>query len=295
MAEYSSKNSKSQSIVIVTGMSGAGKSTALRSLEDLGYEAIDNAPLSLMERFLLTENSDHLIAIGVDIRTRGFDARAFLLKIKELTVVPELEIQLLFIDCDDDILVRRFEETRRRHPLALDRPVSHGIREERSRMAVLRTGAALVIDTTEMNQGHMKPLLRRHFCITDRGELNIFVVSFGFKYGLPRDADLVFDVRFLKNPHYEKNLRTQTGLDADVAEFVRNDDGFSEFLEKLKDILSSLFPRYSAEGKSYLTIAIGCTGGRHRSVCLAEELALWVSKSGELVHLYHRDLENQPK
>ena len=198
MTEYSSKKSKSQNIVIVTGMSGAGKSTALRGLEDLGYEAVDNAPLSLMERFLLTDNLDHLIAIGVDIRTRGFDTRAFLLKIKKLKARLELEIQLLFIDCDDDILVRRFEETRRRHPLASDRPVSHGIREERSRMAGLRTGATLVIDTTEMNQGHMKPLLRRHFCIADRGKLDIFVISFGFKYGLPRDADLVFDVRFLK-------------------------------------------------------------------------------------------------
>ena len=295
MTENYSKKIKSQSVVIVTGMSGAGKSTALRGLEDLGYEAVDNAPLNLMERFLLKDGPAHLIAIGVDIRTRGFDARAFLLKIKELKVVPELEIQLLFIDCDDDILVRRFEETRRRHPLALDRPVSHGIREERSRVAVLRTGAALVIDTTEMNQGQMKPLLRRNFCITDQGNLNISVISFGFKYGLPRDADLVFDVRFLKNPYYEEYLRTQTGLDADVAEFVRNDEGFGEFLEHLKNMLSSLFPRYSAEGKSYLTIAIGCTGGRHRSVCLAEELALWASKLGERVHLHHRDLENLSK
>ena len=292
MPEHSSNKLKSQNIVIVTGMSGAGKSTALRGLEDLGYEAVDNAPLSLIERFLLTDSSDHPIAIGVDIRTRGFDARASLLKIKELAARSELKIQLLFIDCNDDILVRRFEETRRRHPLALDRPVSHGIREERSRMAVLRIGAALVIDTTEMKQGHMKPLLKRHFCIAEGGELDIFVISFGFKYGLPQDADLVFDVRFLKNPYYEQQLSTKTGLDTDVADFVRNDEGFGEFSEKLKDMLSSLFPRYSAEGKSYLTIAIGCTGGRHRSVCLAEELVLWASELGKRIHLHHRDLEN---
>ena len=295
MARHSSKISKAQRTVIVTGMSGAGKSTALRGLEDLGYEAVDNAPLSLMEQFLLTDDPNHLIAIGVDIRTRDFDSQDFLLKIKELTARSGLKIQLLFVDCDDDILVRRFEETRRRHPLALDRPISHGIREERSRMAVLRTSAALLIDTTEMNQGLMKLVLQKHFCIADRGVLEIFIISFGFKYGLPRDADLVFDVRFLKNPYYESHLAKKTGLDADVARFIRKDSGFVEFSNKLKDMLSSLFPRYSAEGKSYLTIAIGCTGGRHRSVFLAEELALWASKLGERVHLYHRDLENQPK
>ena len=282
-------------VVLVTGVSGAGKSTALRSLEDLGYEAVDNVPLGLMERLLFSGDGNDYIAIGVDIRTRGLDASAFLNQIQQLATRPQLDLRLLFVDCDDDTLVHRFEETRRLHPLATDRPVSDGIREERAQMTFLRDVANIVIDTTDMKPGDMKPMLEKHFEMTGQSKLNIFVVSFGFKHGLPRDADLVFDVRFLRNPHYKKTLRPLSGLDPEVASFIRDDSGLVEFLRNLKQMLSSLFPRYSAEGKSYLTIAVGCTGGQHRSVFIAEELMAWIAEQGESVYLRHRDLENMTK
>lgn len=295
MTDPQSHPEQNLSVVLVTGVSGAGKSTALKSLEDLGYEAIDNVPLALMGRLIAPDSDGAPLAIGIDIRTRDFDAPAFLREVEDLAARPDLAVRLLFVDCEDDILVRRFEETRRRHPLASDRPVSDGIREERGLMTPLRDGAEVVVDTSDMNPGDMKPLLEGHFGTDTEAGLSIFVMSFGFKNGFPRDADLVFDVRFLRNPHYVDALRPQTGLDAEVADFVRSDDGFSEFLEGFKNLLAPLFPRYAAEGKSYLTIAIGCTGGRHRSVCVTEELRRWIADQGQRVHVRHRDLENPVK
>ena len=282
-------------VVLVTGVSGAGKSTALKYLEDLRYDAIDNVPLSLIERLVVGNVTKVPTAIGIDIRTRDFDAKNLLKQVEALATRADLAVRLLFIDCDDDILVRRFEETRRRHPLASDRPVSDGIREERAQMAFLRDGAEVVIDTSDMKPIDLKPLLEGHFGTAAQTGLNVFVMSFGFKYGLPRDADLVFDVRFLRNPYYEDTLRGKTGLDFEVAEFIRQDDGFDDFLANLKTLLSPLFPRYAAEGKSYLTIAVGCTGGRHRSVYVTEDLSRWVAEQGEKVHVRHRDLENGSK
>lgn len=267
----------------------------MKGLEDLGHEAIDNVPLSLMERLVAPGEDGAPVVIGVDMRTRDFDAPAFLRQVEGLAARSGLSVRLLFMDCDDDVLVRRFEETRRRHPLASDRPVSDGIREERALMAPLRDGAEIVIDTSDMAPGDMKPLLEGHFGAGAEAGLSIFVMSFGFKHGLPRDADLVFDVRFLRNPHYVEALRRQTGRDPDVAAFVRADEGFEEFLDGLKNLLAPLFPRYATEGKSYLTIAVGCTGGRHRSVCVTEELRHWIGARGERVHLRHRDLENPAK
>ena len=295
MIEQSRNTENALPVVLVTGVSGAGKSTALKCLEDLRYNAIDNVPLSLIEHLLIGGAGNAPTAIGIDIRTRDFDTKDFLEQIGTLAARTDLAVRLLFIDCEDDILVRRFEETRRRHPLASDRPVSDGIREERAQMAFLRDGAEVVIDTSDMKPGDMKPLLEGHFGTDAQTGLNVFVMSFGFKYGLPRDADLVFDVRFLRNPHYEEALRGQTGQDPAVSEFVRRDDGFHDVFTNLKALLSPLFPRYAAEGKSYLTIAVGCTGGRHRSVCVTEDLSAWIAKQGERVHLRHRDLENRSK
>ena len=295
MIKQSQNNEDALPVVLITGVSGAGKSTALKCLEDLRYNAMDNVPLSLIERLLIDGESDAPTAIGIDIRTRDFDAKGFLKQVDALAARADLAVRLLFIDCEDDILVRRFEETRRRHPLASDRPVSDGIREERAHMAFLRDSAEVVIDTSDMKPGDLKPLLEGHFGIDAQTGLNIFVMSFGFKFGLPRDADLVFDVRFLRNPHYEEALRRQTGQDPAVSEFVRRDDGFDDFLTNLKALLTPLFPRYAAEGKSYLTIAVGCTGGRHRSVCVTEDLSAWIAQQGEKVHLRHRDLENRSK
>ncbi|MEK9724303.1 MAG: RNase adapter RapZ [Rhodospirillaceae bacterium] len=282
-------------VVLVTGVSGAGKSTALRSLEDLGFEAIDNVPLSLIERLVAPGKQGTSMALGIDIRTRDFDAQRFLDRIAHLAERPGLDVTLLYVDCDDEILVRRFEETRRRHPLAADRPVIDGIAQERALMTPLRAGAAIIVDTTEMNPGDMKPLLEGHFGGGADGGLTVFVTSFGFKNGLPRDADLVFDVRFLRNPHYEPDLKPQTGQDAPVAAFVESDPGFGEFIANLTGLLAPLLPRYAAEGKSYLTLAVGCTGGRHRSVVVAERLAAWIDGRGQRVRLRHRDLENPKK
>ncbi len=279
------------SVVLVTGVSGAGKSSALKALEDLGYEAIDNVPISLIDRLVAVDGPSHPIAIGVDIRTRDFDASAFLAEIGSLSERPDLQVRLVFLDCDDEILANRFKETRRRHPLAVDRPVTDGIRQERDLIAPLREGADIVIDTSEMGLGDLKRSLENHFTGAGPEGLAVFVVSFGFRNGLPRDADLVFDVRFLRNPHYQRELRPQTGRDAAVARYIEGDEGLEPFLANLTALLQPLIPRFAAEGKSYLTIAVGCTGGRHRSVYTIERLGARFAAEGLSVQLRHRDLE----
>jgi len=195
------------------------------------------------------------------------------------------------MDCVDDILVRRFKETRRRHPLAVDRPLSEGIRRERNRMAALRGAADIVIDTSDMALGDLKRALEEHFHLTREAALSVFITTFGFRKGLPRDADRAFDVRFLKNPHYDPELRPLSGRDDPVGAYIETDPTFQPFFDKLTDLLDLLLGGYQAEGKSYLTIAVGCTGGRHRSVYTAERLARWFEKQGKAAQLRHRDLD----
>lgn len=288
----------SSRVVLVTGVSGAGKSSALKQLEDLGYEAVDNMPLSLLSRLVLGTDgpdSDMItgppLAIGVDIRTRDFDADAFLDLLDRIAAEPQISSSLLFVDCDDDALGRRFEATRRRHPLAADRPVIDGIRHERQIMSPLQTRADLVIDTTDFALGELKVRLNRTYGLSDDPGLAIFVQSFSFKYGVPRDADLVFDVRFFKNPFYDLKLRPLTGQAEAVQEFIGKDPAFDGFFDHLTGMLAPLLPRYRAEGKSYLTIAFGCTGGRHRSVFLAEHFAAWLGNQGWHNDVRHRDLD----
>jgi UPF0042 nucleotide-binding protein len=278
-------------VVLVTGVSGAGKSSALRALEDLGYEAIDNVPISLIPRLVAADGDARAIAIGVDIRTRDFDAEAFLRKLKQLGKREDLDVRMLFIDCSDDVLIERFGETRRRHPLAADRPISDGLKQERDLLAPLIQRADMRVDTTEMHARQLKQLLQERYALNGRPELTICLTSFGFKNGLPRDADLVFDVRFLSNPHYEPDLRPQSGRDAPVAAFIEQDPALETFFANLTQLLGPLIPAYGREGKSYLTIAVGCTGGRHRSVYTAERLAGWLADQGHSVQLRHRDLE----
>jgi len=278
-------------VVLVTGVSGAGKSSALRALEDLGYEAIDNVPISLIPRLVAADGDARAIAIGVDIRTRDFDAEAFLRKLKQLGKREDLDVRMLFIDCGDDVLIERFGETRRRHPLAADRPISDGLKQERDLLAPLIQRADMRVDTTEMHARQLKQLLQERYALNGRPELTICLTSFGFKNGLPRDADLVFDVRFLSNPHYEPDLRPQSGRDAPVAAFIEQDPALETFFANLTQLLAPLIPAYGREGKSYLTIAVGCTGGRHRSVYTAERLAGWLADQGHSVQLRHRDLE----
>jgi UPF0042 nucleotide-binding protein len=284
-------------VVLVTGMSGAGKTTALKAFEDMNFEAVDNMPLTLLENLVFRHQPDFAgaeftrpIAIGVDVRTRDFDAASFLAHYDKLAQGGEVDARILFIDCEDEELRRRYEETRHRHPLAADRPIADGIEHERRLVSPLRERADLVVDTTGLAPGELKRVLGGHFAETSAPDLAIFVTSFSYRRGLPRDADLVFDVRFLANPHYEADLRRLSGEDGAVGAFIDGDPAFAPFFQNLTGLLSPLLPSYKAEGKSYLTIAVGCTGGRHRSVFVARRLAKWFEGQGERVRLHHRDL-----
>jgi RNase adaptor protein for sRNA GlmZ degradation len=278
-------------VVLVTGLSGAGRSTALKMLEDMGYEAVDNLPLSLLPRLVGgSARREWPIAVGIDIRTRDFAVTGLLAEIDRLIAGEGIEAQLLFLDCDDEALARRYTETRRRHPLAGDRPVMDGIRLERDRVSPLRARADVVVDTSVLKPQELKRLLTGHFGLGDRASLGIFVTSFSFRQGLPREADLVFDVRFLDNPYYDPLLRSLTGLDAPVQAHVAADPVFADFFDNLTRLILPLLPRYDREGKSYLTIAIGCTGGRHRSVYVAERVGAWLADQGQSVTIAHRDI-----
>jgi RNase adaptor protein for sRNA GlmZ degradation len=285
--------SEPRRVVLVTGLSGAGRSVALATLEDLGYEAIDNLPLDLVTASLSTLSQRRPLAIGIDTRTRDFAAGRLLRLAEELRALPDIAATLVFIDCDDEALVRRFTETRRRHPLAQDRPVQDGIQAERQLMAEVRLKADLRFDTSLLTPAEFRRLLAGHLSLAGESGLGMmtFVTSFSYKLGLPREADLVFDVRFLRNPHYVAELKSETGRDAAVARYVEEDPDFRPFFAQMTALLRPLLPRYEAEGKSYLTIAIGCTGGRHRSVFIAERLAQWLMQEGRPVVIAHRDLE----
>ena len=279
-------------VVIVTGMSGAGRSTALKALEDLGYEAVDNLPLSLLSSLLTPgAGGGRPMAIGVDARTRNFGATPFLEELDGLIRMEDFRVRLLFLDCDSEVLQRRFSETRRRHPVTPDRRVTDGIGHERSLLAPLRSRADEVIDTTDMAVGDLKRLLDSNYALERAPGLAVFVTSFAYRHGLPHEADLVFDVRFLKNPHYIEELRQQSGLDKPVGEFIEQDPDCDEYFRHLTNLLEPLLPRFDAEGKSYLTIAVGCTGGKHRSVYMAERLCAWLKDKGEQVSVNHRDLK----
>ncbi|MGQ0674736.1 MAG: RNase adapter RapZ, partial [Rhodospirillales bacterium] len=231
------------------------------------------------------------MAIGIDVRTRGFGGEAFLQELDRLAQHADLDVRLLFLDCDDDALFRRYTETRRRHPLTADRPVADSVRHERLLVAPLRQRADLVIDTTLLTAADLKRALHGHFALERQGAMAVFVTSFAYRSGIPREADLVFDVRFLDNPHYHEGLRPLSGRDREVAEHIERDPGFKPFFEGLGGLLKPLLPRYVHEGKSYLTIAVGCTGGRHRSVFVAEKIAGWLNEVGYPVTLTHRDID----
>ncbi|MBB4632035.1 RNase adapter RapZ [Sphingosinicella soli] len=283
-------------LLLVTGMSGAGRSTALKALEDNGFEVIDNLPLSLLKRLLAVHDkalagsdSDRPLAVGIDARTHAFDAESVVSHIKSMRE-HGIDARVLFIDCAGGELVRRFSETRRRHPLALDRPAGDGIAREREVMAPLRRWADIVIDTTDFSVHDLRRTIREKFARHLRGELTLTVMSFGFARGLPRDADMVFDVRFLANPHWQPELRPLTGKDAAVGRHVAADPAYSDAFERISSLVLSLVPSYRREGKAYLTIAIGCTGGRHRSVFVAERLAEAIRAAGYTLNIVHRDM-----
>jgi UPF0042 nucleotide-binding protein len=277
-------------IVLVTGMSGAGRTTALKALEDLGFEAVDNLPVTLLGNLIRPgDRPERDLAIGIDCRTRAFDPPDLIGQIAAARRGEGQDPQLLFLDCEDEILRRRFNETRRRHPLALDRPVTDGIALERQVMAGLRQHADLVIDTSQLSPGDLRRLIAGYFTTVTERRLTVSVLSFAYRGGLPREADVVFDVRFLANPHYVDELRPKHGQDPAVRAYVEADPGYPLLLERLEDLLVPLLPSYQREGRSYLTIAFGCTGGRHRSIVIAEAFAARLRDAGWTVVVRHRD------
>lgn len=289
--ELAGQKLASQKLVVITGLSGAGMSVALKALEDLGYEAVDNLRLSLLPMLLSqTRGAGRPLAVVIDGRTRDFAATALLDELAALQATPGLDAGLLFLDCAPETLQRRFTETRRRHPLAADRTVADGIARESALLAPVRLAADWCIDTTTLSLHDLRRLMTAQFALGDAPRLTVFVTSFSFRQGLPREADLVFDVRFLDNPHWEPALRPLTGLDASVARHVAADPDFDAFFARVTDLLRPLLPRYNREGKSYLTIAVGCTGGRHRSVYVAERLGAWLREQEIKVGVNHRDL-----
>lgn len=285
-------------LLLVTGLSGAGKTTVLKTLEDIGWEVVDNLPLSLLDHLLRTPPSmgsgERPLAIGLDSRTRGFDAGRIVDQIKRLANEHRYPVETLYLDCAGTELMRRYSETRRRHPMAPDRPATDGIAEERQLMAPLRRWADHVVDTTDIDSHALRQQIRLRFAAGAEAP-TLSVLSFGFARGIPRNADLVFDMRFLQNPHWVDALRPLTGLDAPVADYIATDQAYEPAVAKMEDLVLTLLPRYQAEGKSYVTVAFGCTGGRHRSVHVAERVAARLRDGGFSPTVEHRDLALPPR
>jgi UPF0042 nucleotide-binding protein len=288
-------------ILLVTGMSGAGKSTVLRTLEDLGWETVDNLPLLLLNRLLDTAppesadgDDDRPLAIGIGVGTRGFDAESIVRRIKKLREDHGHDIGTLFLECAGAELERRYSETRRRHPLAQDRPATDGIARERELLAPLRGWSNRLIDTTGLAANELAQQIRATF--SGEGlEPTLSVMSFGYARGLPSNADLVFDMRFLRNPHWIESLRPGTGKDGAVSAYIAGDPAYDQAMVEIESLLLLLLPRYEAEGKAYVTIAFGCTGGRHRSVHVAERIAARLRDEGFSPTVTHRDLQTAPQ
>lgn len=279
-------------LLLVTGMSGAGKSSVLDALEDMGWECVDNLPMALLGDFVSeARRARRPIAVGVDVRSRGFDPDK---AAGVLGGVPDVEPEILYLDCATAELIRRYDLTRRRHPLASDRPAEDGIASERSLTAPLREAADSVLDTTDLSPAELRDELRRRFQ-SDSEKPVLTLVSFGFSKGISRTADLVFDMRFLDNPHWVAELRPLTGADQAVRDHIARDPAWGESMDHVESLLRTWIPRYWAAGKNYLTVAFGCTGGRHRSVAAAVEMAERLAAAGLSPNVRHRDLGSPPK
>jgi UPF0042 nucleotide-binding protein len=280
-------------LIFVTGPSGAGRTTAIRVLEDLGYEGIDNIPLSLVPRLVEGAPLGRPIALGLDVRNRDFNATALIELIDSLTRDPRVALEVLYLDCASGILIRRYSETRRRHPLAPNETPAQGVEREMDLLAPIRVRADHLIDTSDLTQHDLKAELSSIFDITPNGRLSVSVQSFSYKRGIPRGVDMIFDCRFLANPHWQEALRPLDGRDPQVEAFVRADPRFADFFQKLRDLLLFLLPAQIEEGKAHLAIGFGCTGGQHRSVAMAELVGSALADAGWPVSKRHRELERR--
>jgi len=289
------RTKKKQEIVFVTGPAGAGRTTALKAIKDFGVEVIDNLPLNLINRMLHGPPTGETLAIGVDSRTRGFSCEALIEIIENIAEKPYFKPTLLYLDCRTETLLRRFSETRRRHPASPDGSPSLGIEQEEKTLRSLRDCADILLDTSELSPHQLRADLARWFDKSESRGLSVSVQSFSYKRGTPRGVDMMIDCRFLQNPHWELALRPLTGLSPSVAEYVAADPLFTPFFEKLQSFVELLLPAYQAEGKAYFSIGLGCTGGQHRSVFIAEKLAWALAEKGWIVSTRHKEMERWPE
>jgi len=280
-------------LVFVTGPSGAGRSTAIRVLEDLGYEVIDNLPLSLLPRLLDGPRLARPMALGIDVRNRDFSTNALIEAIDRMADIQDVPLEVLFLDCRPEVLIRRYSETRRRHPLARAETAEVGIERELDLLVPIKARADFLIDSSDLTPHDLRAELERWFAPTDGQSLAVSVHSFSYKRGLPRGIDTVFDVRFLRNPYWVDDLRGLTGLDPAVQAHVAGDPRHDAFFDKVVDLCDLLLPAYVAEGKAHFSLGFGCTGGQHRSVTLAEALAKVLAQRGWQVSTRHRELERR--
>src|ERR1043166_9590472 len=281
-------------IIIVTGLSGSGKSVAIRALEDNGFFCVDNLPALLIPKFIDLSQGYHeeikRIALGIDLRGGQF-LRSWPDVLAEMRKAGH-RVRIVFFDASDEVLLRRFSETRRPHPMAGDEPIVEGIRRERKALEVMRENADKIIDTTEMNVHELKREMEESFCQSANSRrMSLFLLSFGYKYGVPHGTDVILDVRFLPNPHFVSSLRAKTGLEPEVEDYVLKNEETRGFLDRLYRLLEFTLPLYEREGKSNLTLALGCTGGRHRSVVLVEELQKRLGGRELPIHVKHRDID----
>lgn len=285
--------SNDQQVLLITGPSGAGRSTAIRAIEDLGYEVIDNIPLSLLPHLLNAPPIGMPLAISLDVRNRDFQTSAVISLIDRLSSRPGLKVQVLYLDCSEEVLVRRYSETRRRHPLAPADPPLMGIRQEQDLLVPIRARADFLVDTTRLSPHDLKADLETWFAPDGALGFGVSVQSFSYKRGLPRGVDLIMDCRFLRNPYWDPSLRALDGRDAAVDTYVAQDERFEEFFDRFAGMVQFLLPSYRAEGKSHLSIGCGCTGGQHRSVAVAERLGTSLAEDGWRVSIRHRELERR--
>lgn len=293
MPERTDQPPREHRLILVTGPSGAGRSTAIHALEDLGYEAIDNLPLSLIPSLTGGPTIGHPIALGIDVRNRDFSATALIELIDTLTRDPRVGLELLYLDCAPNTLIRRFSQTKRRHPLASGETPTEGITREIDLLAPIRVRADHLIDTTEMSPHDLKAEIQTWFSQGAAAPMAVSVQSFSYKRGLPRGLDMVFDCRFLRNPYWNPDLRQKDGRDPQVAAHVGDDPRFDDFITRVSGLLLMLLPAHLAEGKAHLAIGFGCTGGQHRSVAVAEKMGKVLADAGWPVSKRHRELERR--